>query len=130
MDYFIDSPDWIDLVIDQELYSEIIKFNPILSKSLNLGQIDGFYFKDKNDFIILVDTGDHQLMTYLSTGKEEITYSKKLSQIDIDGQEVFYQNKIIIKNGKKFYKLMSKKKSKIIKKLLEYDLLKKILLKA
>lgn len=105
--YFEDFPDWFELILDNDIYNDVISHNPIMVHHFSSNEVDGFYMKDKVGYLILVDSTTLQTKVYLPHDVTEIRFGRPLTRAVIDDKVVYYRNKIIIKNNKKFYKVLS-----------------------
>jgi hypothetical protein len=72
VNYFVNSPDWNDIILDRDLYKEIYAHHKALSSVLSFEGIDGFYFIDQAGYAILVDSNSLQVMAYKVGSNEEI----------------------------------------------------------
>ena len=107
--------NWLSIDIDSDLKNVLKLHNENLNESLNLpANMDGFFFTDKDGFTVLFDVKNNCL-AYLDDSIENCYFklNYKIIRVGHGKKRLYCQNKILIKDAKKFYYVFSKKTSSL-----------------
>lgn len=128
MNYFDSAPDWNPIEEDSYLYEDIKNYHYyLISNTYSPEGIDGFFFVDKNGFLIIVDLKSKLVKVSRKDDNNVLIFNKKYNFFIDNNERFFYQNQVMITSGKKFYLIVSERNSRILNFLFKFSWIKKLI---
>lgn len=116
--------EWIEKNVDS-IRRDILQYNPILLQNLKDTNVDGFYFYDDEHYSFLFDNKNGKVRIMHNPRDSDFVLDDKINVLNLEGHKIFFDNKVIIKDNKKFFHILSKRKSLFIRLLSIFPIIKK-----